>query len=377
MIGGESSSMEFIPLLGLGNELVIRILLSMLIIAVAWLAVMLVQRGQAGRLKRGETREFFVGKSEIYGIYLGVIAIVAWLFEIPSLWTDLQSNNAILSKMVQVIVIWTVAVFGIRNLHEVFSQLVQKVREVPPEVDLLVRRIFTYSVYAIAILSTLSIFGLTGPVQGLLVGAGFAGIVIGFAAQDTLSNLFGGITLQLDRPFKVGDWIHLKGQNLVGFVETLSFRSVTIIGPDNTKINIPNSTLSKEPIVNYSSHKLRRLFLRVSISYESDATKATKVISRTLEKDPATSKEGIEGQGYFAPIEVVVDKFGDSSVDLQAKVFINTTMAGGLFVTKSRMLAEIKNALVKAGVEIPYPKRVVLMQNKDKGQPGLLDMSSQ
>ncbi len=348
------------------NDLTSRLLVSALVIAAAWSISQLISRRQGETVRKEDTRRFLVSKLESYGTYLVATAVVILILDIPSVWVQIQETNVLISRVIQVAILWTVSIFVARNMNEIYTTLIEKVRVVPHDISVLVHRLLSYGIYAVAALFTLSIFGLTGAFQGLLVGAGFAGIVIGFAAQDTLGNLFSGVALMIDRPFKVGDWIHLKGQNLVGFVKSISFRSVTLVGPDNTPINIPNSSLNRESIVNYSAHRLRRYFLAVSISYESDVAKAIKIMTETLDKDPATVKEGVPGQGYYAPVEVVVDKFGDSSVDLQAKVFFDTGVAGGLFVTKSRMLANIKEELVKAGIEIPYPRRVVITKSEDK-----------
>ena len=75
-----------------------------------------------------------------------------------------------------------------------------------------------------------------------------------------------------------------------------------------------------------------------------------------MENDPAAVKKGIEDQGYFAPVEVVVTNFGESSVDLEAKVFVDTVEAGGLFETESRIRTNVMNKLTDAGIEIPSPK---------------------
>lgn len=355
--------MGLIPIPGL-NDLISRVLVSAFVIAAAWSISQLISRRQGETVRKEEARRFLVSKLESYGTYIVASIVVILILDLPTVWVQIQETNIFISRLTQVAILWIVSIFVARNINEIYTKLIEKIRVVPHDLSVLVHRLLTYGIYAVATLVTLAIFGLTGAVQGLLVGAGFAGIVIGFAAQDTLGNLFSGVALMIDRPFKVGDWIHLKGQNLVGFVKSISFRSVTLVGPDNTPINIPNSSLNRESIVNYSAHRLRRYFLSVSISYESDVAKAIKIMTETLENDPAAVKEGIKGQGYYASVEVVVHKFGDSSVDMQAKVFFDTTLAGGLFVTKSRMLANMKEELVKAGIEIPYPRRVLITQKE-------------
>jgi len=295
-------------------------------------------------------------------ISLIVLIILGLRFNFYSYWVLFENTYPLLAQLTLVAVIWIGAIYVVRISLSIYRKVVELVRDVPREMSLLIRKLIKYSIYVVAVIWTLVVFGLVAAIQGIFIGAGFAGIVLGLAAQQTFSNIISGVSIIFDKPFKIGDWIHLKGKNIVGSVKTISLRSTTIIAPDNTPINIPNSMVDREAIINYSTHQLRRLFHKVSISYESDVSKAIKIIQEVLQNDPAIATEGIEGQGYFAPIEVVVTKFDDFSVNMEAKVFIDTTKAGGLFETESRMLTNIKNALTATGIEIPYPKTSVILK---------------
>lgn len=299
-------------------------------------------------------------------IFLAALLVLVWKFNLLDYWYQIETISPLGAKLIKVAIIWIGAVYSVRVSLDVFSRAYQKVKKIPAEVAILFRKLITYGIYSVAIVLSLLAFELLGAIQGLLVGAGFAGIVVGLAAQKTISNLIAGITLMIDHPFKIGDWIHLKGQNIVGTVKKMTMRSITIIAPDNTPVNLPNSMVANEALVNYSTHKLRRFFLEFKVPYDVDMGKAMRVVKHVLQKDPATAKEGIRGQGYFAPIEIVVTDFGKSSIGVQAKVFIDTTAAGGLFETKSRMLTNIKDVLLDAGIEIPYPKMSVDLHKKKK-----------
>lgn len=351
-------------------ELIYQIILTVLILGIAFILGRLVQRGHAKLLKKGSLSKLIVQRTSrilIYFICLGIIYFL-WQSEILQVSALLESINSILPRVIMIIIVWGAAIYIVRNIIGVIRELEYdpKLEKFNQEVSVLTQKVFKYSIYAVAVIWSLSIFGLTGSIEGLLVGAGFAGIVIGFAAQQTLANLLAGISLLLDRPYKIGDWINLTNSKVVGSVKEISLRSTTINAPDNTPVNIPNAIVAGQPIINYSVHKMRRLFLNVGISYESDVGKAIKVITETLEKDVAKADKGIPGQGYYAPIEVIVDSFADSSVNLQAKVFIDTREGEGLFKTKSRMLDNIKKNLTKAGVEIPYPRQYVIFDKDQK-----------
>jgi len=295
-------------------------------------------------------------------VILAILIFLVLRYNLNSYWVLFSTNNPFMTQLVLIAIIWIGAVYVVRLSIEVYIKVIERVKDLPLRVSMLIKNLIKISILVVAVIWTLGVFELVGIIQGLLVGAGFAGIVLGLAAQQTFSNFISGVSLILDKPFKIGDWIHLKGKNIVGTVRTMSLRSITIVAPDNTPINLPNSMVDKEAIVNYSEHRLRRLFHKINISYESDVSKAIKIIQEVLRNDPATAKEGIDGQGYFTPIEVVITKFGESSVNMEAKVFVDTTKAGGLFETESRMLANIKNALTVKDIEIPYPKTSVILE---------------
>ena len=219
----------------------------------------------------------------------------------------------------------------------------------------LFRKLFTYGIYLVALMWTLNELGLTGAIEGLLVGAGFMGIVVGFAAKDVLSNLLAGITLLLDNPFKIGDWIELKGKDISGKVIEVALRSTEILASDNTVINIPNALIANSAIINYTRNKQRKLLIPVGIAYESDIDDATKAIKKILAKD----KDVVQGKD----VEVLVTDFGPSAVDLQVRVWIK---AASVLGTKTRILKEIKKALEVANVEIPYPKQVLISEKPTK-----------
>jgi len=347
------------------EEPFLRIVIAVMIILAGWLTGRLLRRGRSRLLRKGAVGRLLARRLSLIATYLITITALLWLFDFPVRWPGFQASYPLPASLIQVGVVWAISFWIVKATSSLLARA-GETRRITPGIQLLIGKLFKYSIWAIAFLWTLAIFGLIGAVQGLLVGIGFAGIVVGFAARDTLGNLLAGVSLMVDRPFRVGDWIHLKGRNLVGFVKEISLRSTTIVAPDNTLVNLPNRVVDGEAIVNYSAHRLRRFFLELSVSYESDLGKAVRVIRRVLEKDPATVKAGIKGQGYFAPLEIVVTGLGESGISLQAKVFIDTTLAGGLFETKGRMLKNLKESLVRAGIEIPYPRMVVFHRGGQK-----------
>jgi small-conductance mechanosensitive channel len=204
--------------------------------------------------------------------------------------------------------------------------------------------------YVTAIVIALDIIGIN--VMPFIAGAGVAGIAIGFAAKDTLSNLIAGVLLIIDRPFEVGDrievWSAPAGSASWGDVVDIGLRATKIKTTDNIVIIIPNNEIMKRDIVNYTIISSQiRVRVNIGVAYEADIRQAKDIIIAVARKMDWISETP-------AP-KVVVRNFSDSSVDLQLRVWIRN--ARRRMDTISFVIDNVKDAFDKAGIEIPYPKR--------------------
>jgi len=204
--------------------------------------------------------------------------------------------------------------------------------------------------YVTAIIVALDIVGIN--VMPFIAGAGVAGIAIGFAAKDTLSNLIAGVLLIIDRPFEVGDrievWSAPAGSASWGDVIDIGLRATKIKTTDNIVIIIPNNEIMKRDIVNYTIiSSLIRVRINIGVAYEADIRRAKDIIIAIARKMDWISESP-------AP-KVVVRNFSDSSVDLQLRVWIRN--ARRRMDTISFVIDHVKEAFDQAGIEIPYPKR--------------------
>jgi len=212
-------------------------------------------------------------------------------------------------------------------------------------------------VYSISIILALDILGIN--VMPFVAGAGVAGIAIGFAAKDTLSNLIAGILLILDRPFEIGDrievWSAPVGSASWGDVVYIGLRATKIQTTDNIVIIIPNNEIMKRDIVNYTiiTSKIR-VRVNIGVAYDADIDKTKDIIL-----DVADSTEWIAKD---PPPKVMVRNFGESSVDLQLRVWIDD--ARKRMDTISYITDKVKAEFDKAGIEIPYPKRDITITQK-------------
>ncbi|MDJ0985124.1 MAG: mechanosensitive ion channel family protein [Desulfobacterales bacterium] len=217
--------------------------------------------------------------------------------------------------------------------------------------DLLIR-FSDFIVYTVAIIIALDMLGVN--VVPFIAGAGVAGVAVGFAAKDTLSNLIAGILLIIDRPFEVGDrievWRAPTGSATWGDVIDIGLRATKIKTTDNIVIIIPNNEIMLRDIINYThiSEKIR-VRINIGIAYDADLQKAKDIILQVANETEWVSQE--------PPAKVVVRNFGESSVDLQLRVWIQD--ARQRMNTISHITDAVKEGFDAAGIEIPYPKRDV------------------
>ena len=216
--------------------------------------------------------------------------------------------------------------------------------------------------YVTAVILALDVIGIN--VMPFIAGAGVAGIAIGFAAKDTLSNLIAGVLLIIDRPFEVGDrievWSAPAGSASWGDVIDIGLRATKIKTTDNIVIIIPNNEIMKRDIVNYTIITAQiRVRVNIGIAYEADIRKAKEIVCDVARR-----------MDWIAPSpapKVVVRNFGDSSVDLQLRVWIKE--ARRRMDTISFVIDHVKEAFDQAGIEIPYPKRDIHIAASPENPP--------
>jgi MscS family membrane protein len=195
-----------------------------------------------------------------------------------------------------------------------------------------------------------------------LASAGIAGIAIGFAAKDTLSNLFSGVFILADAPYKVGDYIVLD-QRERGKVTQIGLRSSRILTRDDVEITIPNSIIGNSTIINQSggpSEKLR-IRVKVGVAYGTDVDLVRSVMLEIAQKEPQVCK---------SPEPSVRFKlFGASSLDFELRCWVFYPELSGR-VTDALNTAIYKE-FTRLGIEIPYAKQDLYIKGLPEAFPAL------
>ena len=214
-----------------------------------------------------------------------------------------------------------------------------------PSIRQLVENMFSVIVSALAVVTVLAQFGFD--VVSIVAGLGIVGIAVGFAAQSTLSNFIAGITLLIERPFRIGDWVTINGQD--GKVVKIALRTTWLRTRDNIFAMIPNDSVASSDIINYSAEGVTRLNIPVGIAYKESAKAARDVLMPVL----LTHPEVLQSAGMEP--RVLLKSLGDSSVNLEAKVWITPDNLDVQPRIMADVLEQMKEALDTAGIEIPFP----------------------
>lgn len=173
---------------------------------------------------------------------------------------------------------------------------------------------------------------------------GTAGVTIGLALQGGLSNLAGGVMLLIFKPFQVGDYIIVdKANGWEGTVYKIEICYTTLLSVDYRHIVIPNGTLSGNTVVNLTARDMRKLELKIGISYDSDMHKAKQILEQIIRDDKGTR----EDQGML----VYVDELAESAVILGLRVWVPTE---DYWTVRWRLNETIKDEFDRQGIQIPY-----------------------
>ncbi|MCB1925513.1 MAG: mechanosensitive ion channel family protein [Gammaproteobacteria bacterium] len=188
-----------------------------------------------------------------------------------------------------------------------------------------------------------------------LASAGIVGIAIGFAAKDTLANLFSGVFIMADSPYKIGDYIVLDdGGGLRGKVTHIGIRSTRLLTRDDVEVTIPNSIMGNSKVVNESGGPYEKFRIRVAVgvAYGSDVDQVRSVLMSV-----ATSSRDICS---LPEPRVRFRSFGNSSLDFQLLCWVDNPEQRGRVVDS--LNTAVYKRFIEEGIEIPYSKQDVYIK---------------
>ncbi|MBN8480649.1 MAG: mechanosensitive ion channel family protein [Xanthomonadales bacterium] len=203
-------------------------------------------------------------------------------------------------------------------------------------------RVARIALQVVLLLAVVQLLGV--PMTSMLAVLGAAGLAIGLALKDSLSNIASGVMLVALRPFKVGDTVTINGTT--GRVEVISIFQTQLRGPDNQTITLPNSLITTDSIINLTPDTMRRIELVVGIGYDDDIDLARETALGLMRGDARILATP-------AP-DVLVYALADSSVNLGIRCHVGNA---DWFAVKCDLTERIKKAYDAAGISIPFPQR--------------------
>lgn len=270
---------------------------------------------------------------------------------------DLLSHVASSSWLWNVAVALAIAVVGLW-LARLLSKALERVMT-RFGVESILRDFLRNLAYAIGLVVVLvaALDSLGVPTTSLLAVLGAAGLAIGLALKDSLSNIASGVMLIVLRPFRAGDAVQIAGQE--GIVESVRIFQTVLRAYQNHDIYLPNSQITTAPIVNFTSRGERRIDIAVGVGYGDDVRHVRSVLLGIARA---------QGEVLAEPAaEVLVSSLGESSVNLSLRAWVKTA---DFLAVRSALTEAIHRDFAQAGVCIPYPQRDLHVYHHDAdGRP--------
>ena len=192
-------------------------------------------------------------------------------------------------------------------------------------------------------------------VTALIAGLSIGGLALALAAQDTVKNLFGSLTIFLDRPFQIGDWINFSGIN--GTVEEVGFRSTRVRTFEGSLVYVPNGKLADMIVKNYGLRVYRRFRTTLNITYNTPTQKITPFIDGLKEiiyQHPATLNDRSQ---------VAVSGLNASSIDIIFHTFLDVPGWPEELQAKQEALIAILDLAQLLGVSFAFPSTSIYVEN--------------
>jgi small conductance mechanosensitive channel len=213
------------------------------------------------------------------------------------------------------------------------------------------RNIIYYVLLAAVTIMALGQAGLN--ITSFLAVLGAAGLAVGLALKDSLSNFAAGVMLILLKFFKRGDWVTVAGES--GTVHTVNIFNTLLTTADNRSVIVPNSAILSGTIVNYTANETRRVDLVMGIGYDDDLLKAKELLMKIVTEDPRVLPEP-------APVVAVLE-LADSSVNFVVRPWVKTSDYWPVYFG---LTEKVKLVFDQEGISIPYPQQDVHLYPVEK-----------
>ena len=243
-------------------------------------------------------------------------------------------------NLVLALLIFIVGKWLARRVQNAFEKVLRKRRVDDVLVDFLGTIVFALIIIA-AVIAAVDTLGI--PATSFLAILGAAGLAVGLALKDSLSNFASGVMLVLFRPFAKGDFVDAGG--ILGTVDQIQLVSTILNTPDNKQIIVPNSLMYTSAITNYSAKDTRRVDMVIGVGYNDDLKVAASVLEKVCWEHPKVLDE--------PATKIFINNLGDSAVDFVVRPWVKSE---DYWDVLADVLETAKVELEAAGCNIPYPQ---------------------
>jgi len=330
--------------------------LALVAVVVPWLARTL-GRGDGGGGEGGDEtiealrsgiRVLFLRGLQVGLVLLAAVALLVVWGRIDEAATLLARSDRPVEILVQIVTTLGVALIGyvaMDVLDEVIARFSEGADRITDHQEEIIRRVGQLGIIALVIATALTVWGVN--LSGLLVGAGFLGIVVGLAARQTLGSMIAGFVLMFSRPFTIGDWVEIGDEE--GIVTDITIVNTRLENFDGEFVVIPNDMVGNQPITNRSQKGHLRIRLDVGVDYDSDPDHAREVALDAMQDLTAIEQT--------PPPQAFLKSFGDSAVLIELRFWIDRPTPPRKWQATNAVVEAVKAAFDEEGVKIPFPQR--------------------
>ncbi|GHF99479.1 mechanosensitive ion channel family protein [Thalassotalea marina] len=220
------------------------------------------------------------------------------------------------------------------------------------------RRLVSFFIMMLGFYIFLRLAGLTQFALALISGTGLAGLIVGFAFKDIAENFISSLLLSIQKPFRIGDVLTI--ENYTGVVDQVTSRATTIVDFDGNHIQIPNATVYKNVIKNYTANPNTRVQFTIGIGYDASVSYVQALILDKLQSYPVVLNQ--------PPAQVLVDNLGASTINLTVSVWVDSHDTS-LPKAKSMLQKNILQLLLDENISMPDDARERIIIQADQQPP--------
>jgi len=272
----------------------------------------------------------------------------------------------------QVGVLYALAWFLVGFIRNVENKIIEQSRKGERKADRTTVRALA-RIMRITVIITVSLVAMDTlgfNIAGLMAAGGIGGLAVGLAARDLLANFFGGVTVFIDRPFGIGDWVLLKDQGIEGTVEDIGWRQTVIRKFDRRPVYVPNALFTTAAVETPSRMTHRRIYETIGLRYDDigQVQAITDEVREMLRSHPEIDTS--------QTLMVHFNAFADSSLDFFIYCLTHTTNWQHYHAVKQDVLLKIADIIEAHGASIAFPTRTVRLQGEPELE-GLLPATEQ